>query len=106
MRSWRAALPWLKAEPLLWLGLQLAYPPSMSFVNFFFEVKASKSIFQLRSFCPRSPGLWVTRMSAWAQPSFPPHSLSRARAALKKKLEDTCGTCTEHGCLRCSCAEG
>ena len=31
--------------------------------------------------------------------------LHRARAALKKKLEDTCGTCTEHGCLRCSCAE-
>jgi RNA polymerase sigma factor (sigma-70 family) len=31
--------------------------------------------------------------------------LHRARAALKKKLEETCGTCTEHGCLRCSCGE-
>ena len=31
--------------------------------------------------------------------------LHRARAALKKQLETTCGTCTEHGCLRCSCGE-
>lgn len=31
--------------------------------------------------------------------------LHRARAALKMKLEETCGTCTEHGCLRCSCRE-
>ena len=31
--------------------------------------------------------------------------LHRARAALKKQLEATCGTCTAHGCLRCSCGE-
>ncbi|NIM50954.1 MAG: sigma-70 family RNA polymerase sigma factor [Gemmatimonadales bacterium] len=30
--------------------------------------------------------------------------LHRARAALRKKLELSCGTCTEHGCLDCSCA--
>lgn len=29
--------------------------------------------------------------------------LHRARAALKKQLEATCGTCTEHGCLSCTC---
>jgi len=29
--------------------------------------------------------------------------LHRARAALKKRLEQTCGTCTEHGCLECTC---
>jgi RNA polymerase sigma factor (sigma-70 family) len=29
--------------------------------------------------------------------------LHRARQALKKRLEATCGTCTEHGCLECSC---
>lgn len=27
----------------------------------------------------------------------------RARAALKKRLVETCGTCSEHGCLDCSC---
>lgn len=31
--------------------------------------------------------------------------LHRARAALKKQLEATCGTCTEHGCLRCTCGD-
>lgn len=31
--------------------------------------------------------------------------LHRAKAALKKQLEATCGTCTEHGCLRCTCGE-
>jgi RNA polymerase sigma factor (sigma-70 family) len=31
--------------------------------------------------------------------------LHRARAALKKQLEATCGTCTAHGCLRCDCRE-
>lgn len=29
--------------------------------------------------------------------------LHRARMALKKSLERTCGACTEHGCLDCSC---
>jgi RNA polymerase sigma-70 factor (ECF subfamily) len=27
----------------------------------------------------------------------------RARQALKQRLEATCGTCTEHGCLDCHC---
>jgi RNA polymerase sigma factor (sigma-70 family) len=29
--------------------------------------------------------------------------LYRARQALKKRLEASCGTCTEHGCLDCTC---
>lgn len=29
--------------------------------------------------------------------------LHRARAALRKQLAVTCGTCAEHGCLDCSC---
>lgn len=29
--------------------------------------------------------------------------LHRARKALRKQLEASCGTCTEHGCLDCSC---
>lgn len=29
--------------------------------------------------------------------------LHRARQALRVSLERTCGTCTEHGCLDCSC---
>jgi DNA-directed RNA polymerase specialized sigma24 family protein len=29
--------------------------------------------------------------------------LHRARLALKSQLEKTCGTCTEHGCLDCTC---
>lgn len=29
--------------------------------------------------------------------------LFRARDALKQKLRDACGTCTEHGCLDCTC---
>jgi DNA-directed RNA polymerase specialized sigma24 family protein len=29
--------------------------------------------------------------------------LFRARQALKQQLERTCGTCTAHGCLDCSC---
>ena len=32
--------------------------------------------------------------------------LHRARAALRKRLEQTCGTCTEHGCLSCTCGAG
>jgi RNA polymerase sigma factor (sigma-70 family) len=32
--------------------------------------------------------------------------LHRARQALKKRLEQTCGTCTEHGCLECTCKPG
>jgi RNA polymerase sigma-70 factor (ECF subfamily) len=32
--------------------------------------------------------------------------LHRARAALRKRLELTCGTCTEHGCLQCTCKPG
>jgi RNA polymerase sigma factor (sigma-70 family) len=32
--------------------------------------------------------------------------LHRARGALKKRLEQTCGTCTEHGCLECTCRAG
>jgi len=27
----------------------------------------------------------------------------RARAALKKELVKTCGSCSEHGCLNCNC---
>ena len=27
----------------------------------------------------------------------------RARAALKKRLTETCGSCAKHGCLDCSC---
>lgn len=29
--------------------------------------------------------------------------LHRARQALKKRLEQMCGVCTQHGCLDCSC---
>lgn len=29
--------------------------------------------------------------------------LHRARSALKTSLERSCGTCTEHGCLNCTC---
>ena len=29
--------------------------------------------------------------------------LHRAREALRRRLEQTCGTCTEHGCLDCTC---
>lgn len=32
--------------------------------------------------------------------------LHRARQALKRQLELTCGTCTQHGCLDCSCKHG
>jgi RNA polymerase sigma-70 factor (ECF subfamily) len=32
--------------------------------------------------------------------------LHRARGALKKRLEQTCGTCTTHGCLECTCQAG
>jgi RNA polymerase sigma factor (sigma-70 family) len=32
--------------------------------------------------------------------------LHRARRALRKRLEQTCGTCTEHGCLQCTCKPG
>ncbi|MCO5170679.1 MAG: sigma-70 family RNA polymerase sigma factor [Planctomycetes bacterium] len=31
--------------------------------------------------------------------------LHRARAALKRKLEASCGTCSEHGCLECTCRD-
>lgn len=31
--------------------------------------------------------------------------LHRARTALKKQLERSCGTCTEHGCLDCTCSD-
>ncbi|HEX5136390.1 MAG TPA: sigma-70 family RNA polymerase sigma factor [Planctomycetota bacterium] len=30
-------------------------------------------------------------------------TLHRARKALRRQLEIACGTCTEHGCLDCSC---
>lgn len=30
--------------------------------------------------------------------------LHRARLALKRQLEISCGTCTKHGCLECTCA--
>lgn len=29
--------------------------------------------------------------------------LHRARAALRRRLADSCGTCADHGCLDCSC---
>jgi RNA polymerase sigma-70 factor (ECF subfamily) len=32
--------------------------------------------------------------------------LFRARAALKRQVERTCGTCAEHGCLDCTCGGG
>ncbi len=32
--------------------------------------------------------------------------LHRARQALRKSLEKTCGVCTRHGCLDCSCGHG
>jgi RNA polymerase sigma-70 factor (ECF subfamily) len=32
--------------------------------------------------------------------------LHRAREALRRKLEQACGTCTEHGCLQCTCRSG
>lgn len=32
--------------------------------------------------------------------------LHRAREALRKRLVQTCGTCTEHGCLECTCTPG
>jgi RNA polymerase sigma factor (sigma-70 family) len=31
--------------------------------------------------------------------------LHRARQALKQRLEVACGTCTEHGCLDCTCRQ-
>lgn len=31
--------------------------------------------------------------------------LHRARKALYERLVQTCGTCTEHGCLDCSCSQ-
>lgn len=31
--------------------------------------------------------------------------LHRARAALRKQLQASCGTCTEHGCLECTCRD-
>jgi RNA polymerase sigma factor (sigma-70 family) len=30
----------------------------------------------------------------------------RARAALKKRVTESCGTCAEHGCLNCTCTAG
>lgn len=32
--------------------------------------------------------------------------LHRARQALRKTLEESCGICTKHGCLNCTCDEG
>ncbi len=32
--------------------------------------------------------------------------LHRARKALRRELERSCGTCTEHGCLDCTCGGG
>lgn len=32
--------------------------------------------------------------------------LHRARRALRKSLEDSCGACTRHGCLNCTCEAG
>lgn len=32
--------------------------------------------------------------------------LHRAREALRKRLQQSCGTCTEHGCLECTCPRG
>jgi RNA polymerase sigma-70 factor (ECF subfamily) len=32
--------------------------------------------------------------------------LHRARQALKRSLELSCGACTKHGCLECSCEKG
>jgi RNA polymerase sigma-70 factor (ECF subfamily) len=31
--------------------------------------------------------------------------LHRARQALRKGLEESCGICTKHGCLNCTCDE-
>jgi len=31
--------------------------------------------------------------------------LHRARQALRKRLEESCGICTKHGCLHCTCDE-
>jgi len=30
----------------------------------------------------------------------------RARAALKKRVTESCGTCAEHGCVNCTCRQG
>jgi len=32
--------------------------------------------------------------------------LHRARAALRRRLVEVCGTCSEHGCLDCTCRQG
>jgi RNA polymerase sigma-70 factor (ECF subfamily) len=32
--------------------------------------------------------------------------LHRARAALRRRLIEVCGTCSEHGCLDCTCRRG
>jgi RNA polymerase sigma-70 factor (ECF subfamily) len=32
--------------------------------------------------------------------------LHRARLALKRQLEKSCGTCVTHGCLDCACGGG
>ncbi len=32
--------------------------------------------------------------------------LHRARQALRRELERSCGTCAEHGCLDCTCSSG
>ena len=49
-----------------------------------------------RSVTEVAAGLGVTPNNAAVR-------LHRAREALKKRLEKTCGTCTEHGCLDCTC---
>ena len=30
----------------------------------------------------------------------------RAREALKKRVTESCGTCSEHGCVNCTCKRG
>ncbi len=70
------------------------------------------------SCCPHSSpstpsccGRWTWRSAAcprWPRrPASPPNNagvrLHRARQALKRQLERSCGTCATHGCLDCSC---
>jgi RNA polymerase sigma factor (sigma-70 family) len=43
-------------------------------------------------------------LSAGITPNNASVRLHRARAALRKQLELTCGACTKHGCLDCTCA--
>jgi len=53
-------------------------------------------------------GVRVTRFAAEAgiTPGNAAVRVHRARQALKKRVEESCGTCAEHACLDCECRRG